>query len=83
MYIFYARPFEELEEEEEEEDGDDDGEYRVFAISCMSLEQCILPPLRVLLCIETLIVHAMCLKGLIAEPLLLLRFYGRVGAIPT
>ena len=40
-------------------------------------------------CIETLVGHFMCLKGLIAatfessEPLHLLRLNGRVGAIPT
>ena len=74
MYIFYARPFEELEEEEEE-----DGE----------IGWCILPTLRVLSCIETLVGHVMCLKGLIAaafessEPLPLLRLNGHVGAIPT
>ena len=74
MYIFCARPFEEEEEEEEE-----DGEIGVLAISRIPLYRCILPPLRVLSCIETLVVHVMCLKGLIAaafdssEPLLLLR----------
>ena len=53
-----------------------------FAIS---LQRCILPPLRVLSCIETLIDHVMCLKELIAhsEPLSLLRLNGRVGVIPT
>ena len=56
-YQFCARPFEELKEAEEE-----DGDIRVLAIS---LKQCVLPPLRVLLCTETLIGHVMCLKGLI------------------
>ena len=32
----------------------------------MSLSRCILPPLRVLSCIETLVGHVMFLKGLIA-----------------
>ena len=58
-------------------------------ISRISLERCILPLLRVLSCIETLVGHVMFLKGFIAaafessEPLYLLRLNGRVGAIPT
>ena len=58
-----ARPF----EEEEEEGGGGGGgggggEIGVLALSHML---CILPPLRVLSCIETLVGHVMCLKGLI------------------
>ena len=41
LYQFYARPFEELEEEK-------NGEIGVLTISCMSLQWCILPPLRML-----------------------------------
>ena len=62
---------------------------RVFAISRMSFKRCILPPLRVLSRIETLVGRVMCLTGLIAaafessEPLHLLGLNGHVGAIPT
>ena len=51
--------------------------------------QCNLLPLRVLLCLETLVGHVMYLKGLRAavfessDPLHLLRLNGRVSAIPT
>ena len=54
------------------------------------MQQLILvPPLRVLSCIETLVGHVLCLKGLIvaafesSELLHFLRLNGRVGAIPT
>ena len=46
--------------EEEEEDGEIGG----LAIFC----KCILPTLRVLLCIITLVGHVMCLKRLITAP---------------
>ena len=68
---------------------EDDEQNGVLAKSRMSLQRCILPPLVVLSCIETLVGHVMYLKGLIAtsfessEPLHLLRPNGRVGAIPT
>ena len=60
--------------------------HRVLAISLL---RCILPLLRVLSCIETLVGHVMFLKGLIAaafessELLYLLRLNGCVGAIAT
>ena len=53
-----------------------------LAIFCKSLEQCILPTLRVLLCIKTLVGHVMCLKRPItapferSEPFHLLRLMG-------
>ena len=77
------------EEEEEEEEEEDVGEIGVLAISHMSLKRCILLPLRVLSCLETLVRHVMYLKGLRAaafqssEPLHLLRFNGSISAIPT
>ena len=48
----------------------------------MSLERCILPTLRVLMCIKTLVGHVMCLKRLKtvpferSEPFHLLRMMG-------
>ena len=54
----------------------------LIAIFCKSLERCILPTLRVLLCIKTLVGHVMCLKRHItapserSEPFHLLRLMG-------
>ena len=61
---------------------EEDGEIGGLAIFCKSLEWCILPTLRVLLCIKTLVGHVMCLKRPItapfarSEPFHLLRLMG-------
>ena len=82
MYQFCARPFEEEEE---------DGEIGCLQFHVRHCSSVFYENLRVLLRIETLVGHVMCLTGLIhvaaavesSEPLHLLGLNRRVSAIPT